>query len=424
MLSKIKQNFTESLFLKSTAILFVGTMIVNVLNYIFNLVIGRLLSISEYGDLVSLESICMIIGVLGGTLAIAVTRKVSTYKAKKDFEGLRKFKQYFEKVSLIFGFLVCFILLCFSGLITKFLQTPFSPLIILDISFIFIFLAAFYNAILQGLQRFKTLSILGVIGAALKLVIGISLVTIGLSTTGAIIGYIFPTLLGVFAIYFLIRDINRIKIKDHNQKIKLKAIHFLALSKYFFATLCLTLLYNTDLLMVKHFFSPEDAGLYSSLAVLARIIFFGTGVLAVALLPMATEKYEKGEKHLHLFVFSSGLIAVLATILTIIYFLFPNLIISLLFGNKYLQGANLLGYMAIMMAVYTVLHVAIVYLISIKNFRFLWPLIIGTIIQPILITFFHTSLLQVIMISLIIISLIFVYSIFVIYKDRDKSVLK
>ncbi len=401
---KIKQQIKSSLFIKNASILFVGTMIVNVLNYVFNLVIARLLSVGEYGDLVALESIFLIIGVFGTTLVIITTRRVASLKARNDLQELKVFKRYVEKLCIAFGFLVCLVLLIFSKNIAVFLKTPLGPVIVLDISFIFAFISFFYAAILQGLQRFRAFAILAVVGAIGKLVVGIGLVALGFSTAGAMLGYVFPSIIGVFLIYFVIRDIDKIRINYKRPKLKIAKTHLLTLSKYFFATLCLTLLYNTDLLMVKHYFSPEEGGLYSSLAMLARIIFFGTGVIAMILLPMATERYEKKQNHLNLFLFSCGVIAAVSVLLSIIYFLFPNFIISLLFGAKYLSGADLLGYMALMMSVYALLNIEILYLISIKRFQFLWPLIIGAILQPILISYFHASLFQVIMVTFIIIS--------------------
>ncbi|MEW6408346.1 MAG: oligosaccharide flippase family protein [Patescibacteria group bacterium] len=400
MISLLIKNIRASLFLKNTLILFIGTTIVNIFNYVFNLVIGRLLTVAEYGELIALESIFMIVGVMSGTLVTAVTRQVSVYRARLDMQGLKIFKNYCEKLFLIFGIAIFIISIFFVRFIADYLKTPLTALIIIDASFIFAFVTALYQSIFQGLQKFMLMSILGFIGVIMKVILGIGFVILGFSTSGAVVGYVAPFIFGAIIMYFFLRYIDKIKIDKNSPKIKITKDHFIYLGKFFVATLCLTLLYNTDLLMVKHYFSGEDGGLYSSLAMLARIIFFSTGIITMVLLPMSTERFERHEKHLNLFLFSFGLVAVVSTISSALYFLFPEFIISLLFGTKYLNGAGLLGIMSLMMAAYSLLNVLIFYLMSIKRFSFVFWLVAATILQAVLIWRFHSSLFQVIMISL------------------------
>jgi O-antigen/teichoic acid export membrane protein len=414
----IIQNIRASLFLKNTLILFIGTTIANFLNYVFNLVVGRLLTVREYGELIALESIFLIVGVMSGTLVMAVTRQVSVYKAQNDLAGLKLFKNYCEKIFLAFSIPIFFILFVFSKFIADYLKTPFIPVIIINFGFIFAFIAVLYQSILQGLQRFALLSVLGIIGVILKLIIGIGLVAFGFSISGAVTGYVAPVIFGVILTYFFIRNINKFEVSKDRPKISISLSHFIYLGKFFLATLCLILLYNTDLLMVKHYFSGDEAGLYSSLAILARIIFFVTGIIATVLLPMATERFEHKEPHLNLFLFSFSLVGIVSVAASILYFFFPKLIISLLFGAKYFAGANLLGTMSLMMVAYSLLNILICYLMSIKRFSFLFWLVFGAILQIILISQFHSSLFQVIMISFGIICGVLAFSSFSLFLKK------
>ena len=46
---------------------------------------------------------------------------------------------------------------------------------------------------------------------------------------------------------------------------------------------------NSDILMVKHYFDSYDAGLYSSLALIGRIVYFVTWMFVMLLLPAVIE---------------------------------------------------------------------------------------------------------------------------------------
>ncbi|MFA6296262.1 MAG: oligosaccharide flippase family protein [Patescibacteria group bacterium] len=421
-LYKIKQNLIASLFLKNTVILFSGTIIASVLNYLFNLIIGRVLTVDEYGQLVSLESIFLIVTMIGGAIILAGTRKVAEYKANKNFAKLAQFKSYFEKKFLYFGIIVFIILTAFSDLIAQYLKIQKAPIIIMASCLILAYVGSFYISILQGLQRFKALSIVNVIGTILKIILGVGLVLLGFSVSGAVVGYVFPSVICAVIIYLLLRDIKLNKADFINlQSIKISTKQIQSISYFFITSLCLTLLYNIDLILVKHYFSNNDAGLYSSLAMLARIIFFGTGIIASVLLPMATEKFERQEKHQHLFIYALLLVTVLGILLNILYFIFPEQIIKMLFGAKYLQSSNLLGIMSVVMTAYSILNLIITYLISIKKFIFLPILAAGSILQIIFIIIFHASLFQVIMICLIINSLISLISFMFVYFPKEKN---
>ncbi len=405
LLYKIKQKLLSSLFFKNTAVLFAGTIIASVLNYLFNLIIGRVLTVDEYGQLVSLESIFLIVTMIGGAIIIAGTRKVAELKSKKLFKKLAQFKSYFEKKFFFFGIIIFLALTIFSGPIAGYLKVSQIPIIIMASCLVLAYVGSFYISILQGLQRFKALSIVNVIGTILKIILGVGLVLLGFSVSGAVAGFVFPSVICAIIVYFLIKDLNSRKINQKDlQPIKISSKQIQSISYFFVTSLCLTLLYNIDLILVKHYFTDLQAGLYSSLAMLTRIIFFGTGIIASVLLPMATEKFERQEKHQHLFFVALLLVIVTSIILNILYFFFPDQIIKMLFGEKYLQGSNLLGVMSIVMTAYSILNLIITYLISIKKFIFLPFLISASLLQIILICFFHASLFQVIMICLILIS--------------------
>ena len=62
MKKRVKKLVTHPL-ISGSSILLIGSLIVNIFNYVFNLSMGRLLSIEEYGLLASLTAFISIIAI-------------------------------------------------------------------------------------------------------------------------------------------------------------------------------------------------------------------------------------------------------------------------------------------------------------------------------------------------------------------------
>ena len=50
---------------------------------------------------------------------------------------------------------------------------------------------------------------------------------------------------------------------------------------------------NIDILMVKHFFRPDVAGLYAAIALVGRLLYFGAWSIVSAMFPVSAESKEK-----------------------------------------------------------------------------------------------------------------------------------
>jgi len=164
--------------------------------------------------------------------------------------------------------------------------------------------------------------------------------------------------------------------------------------------LALTSFYNADVVLVKHFFSPEEAGVYGSVVILGRIIFFGLSSVAVVAFPMAVEKYEKGENPFVVLCRSLLLVVPGVIVGVLAYFLFPRFLVTVLFGSKYLSATPYLGIFAVFMGLYAVLDLVSRFFLSIGNFRPVVFLVIFSALQIVLLSLFHQTLLQAIYVNI------------------------
>ena len=59
-----------------------------------------------------------------------------------------------------------------------------------------------------------------------------------------------------------------------------------------------------DLILVKHFFSDQDAGVYATLSILGKIIYFAASPVASVMFPIVAGKHAKGEKYFEFLLMS------------------------------------------------------------------------------------------------------------------------
>jgi len=378
--------------LKHSAIIFVCSMIANVLGYFFQLFMGRMLGPEGFGELGALFSIIYLFAALFTTLQTVITNFSSEYKAKKAYGKLHYLFLDFAKKLFLMGIFFVAIFWLFSGFIASYLHLSSRISIILLGVFILVSLIfLLYNGMITGLQRFYTLGSTISLNSFAKLVLGIILVKLGFSVSGAVGAIILATVCMIIILHLGIKDIFKAP--------KVKTEYFAESIKYmipvFFATLSISLFSNVDLLLVKHYFPAKDAGFYAGAVLLGKIVLFATAALAAVLFPKVSELAAKKKNTSFLLRNTLGYTLLLCTGVVIFFFFFPKIIVSLLFGSEY-KIAHLIAPYALAMSFYSLSNVFINYNLARKEWKFLYALIPLVVLQVIAVSILHSSLTQVV----------------------------
>ncbi|MFC1721665.1 oligosaccharide flippase family protein [Patescibacteria group bacterium] len=389
----IKKLRTDALY-RNSVIFIGGSLIASIFGYLFHLAMGRMLAPADYAIIASLLAVLTIISVPAGTIQTVATRYTAQYKAKGDEASLKGLRVSLARKLGVLGIIITVGFMVLSPWVSDFLNIgSVWPVIVISLVFLFAILAPIYRGILQGSQRFVALSSSLIAEAGLKFAAGIGLVWIGLQVGGAIGAIVIGSAAGLLVAWFFARQDGTVVPK----KVDLKGMLKYALP-VIIVLLSAALLYNIDVILVKHYFSGEEAGLYAALSQLGKIIVFGTMAVAGVMFPMVAEKFERKEDYRPILWKSIGIVGGLSAIAVVIYFLAPQFVIGLLYGENYLAVAWLLGYVAVFMALYSVLNVLVQFFLSIKIYGFIYPLVVGMIAQIVLVVMYHTSLFEVIMI--------------------------
>lgn len=387
-----------------------GSNTVSFLNYLFHLLMGRLLGPINYGELASIISLTGLLGIVPLSLSIVIIKYVSSSQSKEEMGGII---YWFQKKTVYLSIIITIPLILFAPLISSFLQIDNFFLIILAILlFVISILSLIYRSALQGLLLFRQFVLSLFFENSAKLIIGAILVYLGFQVLGAASALVLSAIFGVFISRYYVKD--NLSSQDKPPK-NIKAILTFALPVTIQA-IATTSLYSMDVLLIKHFFPPHDAGIYASLSTLGKIIFFATAPIGSVMFPLVSKRQSKGENFQKIFLYSLGLTTTLAIFALFIYWQFPALVISLLYGSLYLEGSNLLVWFGVFMSLFTLSMLFITFNLSIGRTRVVLLPAAAALLQTLLIWLYHSSLQLVIFISITITALLLlsliIYSIF------------
>jgi O-antigen/teichoic acid export membrane protein len=387
-----KNKIKNDKFLTNSAIFFTGSFLASIGNYFFHFLMARMLTVGTYGELQSLIAISVIVGVPSGALLTILVKYTVKFKAEGNLNKIYSLFSFFTKKLLII-IVIFFILFIFlSRYIANFLNlTSTLPVIILGVNFLFIFLRSVNTGILQGLQKFKSVSIISIISILSKILLAVLLVKLSFGINGAIGAIVLAGLIG----YFISFSPLKFLFKKQKEKIETKEI-----SQYFpsvfFTLLFTTLLYNVDIVLVKHFFSPQIAGEYGALFIISHIILFIGSPIIMVMFPMTAAAHSNNTDHSKIFKKAFFLVSLLSLGILFFYFLFPEFIIKILVGGKFLSISKFLGWFGIAMFFYALINLLAQYFLSIRKTKCAYLIGIGVAFQIILIFIFHNSLWQII----------------------------
>lgn len=399
MKQQAKKLITHPLIFGS-GILVLGSLAANFFNFLFNLFISRSLTVSEYGVFASILSLISYPIFIGSAINPVVVRFAGDYFAKKDLASLRGLYIRIKKFLLLIGAIICFVfLLLIPTLSTFFHIADKTILFIADIVIFFSLIGVINMAFLQAKLAFGFQVLVSLSNSVVRLIFGVIFILLGYSVTGSTIALLIAGVVSYLISLFPIRFV-------FDRKIASPAIPNKELFLYGFpssiALLGLTSFISSDIILVKHFFNPHQAGLYAGLSLVSRVIFFVSAPIAAVMFPMIVQKKSKNESYTNTFKFSLLLVLIPSLLLTVIYGIFPKqVILFFLKRDDYLVISPYLIPFSLFITFYGVMTILTNFYLSIHKTKVFIPIIIMAFVQIISISLFHQTFLQVVLSSLI-----------------------
>lgn len=380
---------------KGSIILFIMIMVANVCNYLFQIVMGRLLSVEDYGTLNALFSLLVITSVPSGTISLIISKYIAGYNATEE---QFKIKIFLRKSIIYIGSIALIAIMLGIG-ISPFIKTylqveKLSHVVFIMVTMGLTFLFPIVTGIEQGFKNFWNLGMLNLISPLIKLIVGFCLVFFGFKLNGAVGALVFGSFASVIIGFFMIK---KYLILDDIRDVMLGRKDIIKYSiPVLIAGLCITVLTNMDMILIKHYFQPQDSGLYSSAVIFGRMIFYFPTAIVTVMFPIVAEASATNRCALSALKKSLLYSAVLCGASVIALYFFTEPIISLFFGAKYIPAIPYIKLLSITMFPLCLLSVLVNYNLAINKTTFLIiSLSIGCLAALIIISFYHNTIYQV-----------------------------
>lgn len=346
----------------------------------------------EFGEVQTLVSLFLQIGIF----LIVLGRLSINIITNSDGGGQRnRLVLEFEKLAFLIsiGFLFASVALSpwLQGYFKFESPLPFSLLalaVVVSVPF------AFRSSYLRAKHHFGHNSWAAIVGAGSKLVLSAVLVIIGLSTSGALFGIVMAQLLAFAyaARYarkygFTERLRGRLKSKPDFGLLK-PELGYAAL--VLAGSLAITVMYSVDIIVVKHYFDAETAGLYAGIATVARVLFFLTASITQVLMPAIKLRATPTQNRSTL-AKSLGLMLAVGGGALLVFFAAPELVVDILMGQTYLTYAALLPRLGLAIFIISVLNLFITYFIALRRFAAGVIAVCGALATLVLLSVSHES---------------------------------
>jgi len=371
----------------------------SLLGYVFNLIVARFFPLDIYGELMAAMVYLGLLTVPFGAVNVLLIRRVGLTSIKERQSLIGAIEDWVSELVRKRFFVLLFVLLAVFFLIVTQTNLRVESAIWILLMTIVSLATILYSASLQAFKSFIASGSLNIITTLFKIVAG-CLVLWLMPSLGTLYG---AMILASVAAFFVARKLVRKKSDRLKTFVYKLASPFSFLTKRSIliptlATVGMVGILSLDVMVVKRFFSPDQAGLYAALSLLSKIVLYISAPLATVAYTFFTgsDTKQDGSKILlttSLLVLFGGLILFLA------YYLAPELIVTLIFGQKFLSIAPQAYLAAIFGVSYSLAYLFNQYLISKNHPASMWSAIV-MVIQVLALITFHETFAQVLYIGI------------------------
>lgn len=353
--------FTSKL-ARASGLMFVSTIAGGVLGYVFQVLMGRLLSVADYGLFVTLMALFAVIGVPLGALSMVVSRKASAYRAKNQPERIAAMFWWVNKRLFWMAVILVVCALPFTPLAQEYFRLDSLVPVWFFLLMVFAMLFSPVNiALLQAQQNFRWIAVNGVTGQGFKIVFCAALVLAGFALNGALMGMALALLAAWLTTFLPLRHV--VDLPASTKQIG-GHLSFKTAIPVLIANLAFTVMTQVDMVLVNHYFDSQQAGIYAAASILGKAVMYLPGAIVMAMFPLVAENDSRDQGSAHLFFNAMVLTAGLSAAGALFYFFFADWIMPLLYGQKYQPAAELLRYYGFAMFPMTLVMVAEYFLIA------------------------------------------------------------
>jgi O-antigen/teichoic acid export membrane protein len=348
-------------------------MSANLAAYLFQFLMGRFLTPADFGAMNAMLSFATILGVPAVVLTLVVARRTAGWEA----DGASgRVKALYARMLTWWGGMnlvaLAALILLSPFLVSYFRLEGAGPIFWAAGILLSGVLHPLNSGVFQGRQWMVLLGGLALLSSAVRLGIGGATAVWDLGVGGglgaSVAGNVTSVAIGGAVLWFAWRNVER-------GPTPLAAELWRETGGVLLATLGLALFMSADIVLVKHYFDPKEAGNYAAAAVMGKAVVYLPGAVLIALYPMAAEYAAMDRKSRSLFVQALITAGALSGAGAAGLYALSGPIIHHLYGGKYDHVSNLLGFFGLAMLPLALTQVVVSYLLAKARYTFIpWVL--------------------------------------------------
>jgi O-antigen/teichoic acid export membrane protein len=389
--------------ISGSLILLSGSSLATVLNLLYNIAVAHFLGPKGFGNATAVYTVLTITSAVTLSFQIISAKAVAQQSSEISRDVVYR---DLHRDAWGCGVLVAVILILFSHEISNYLNLPNSILVVLlAVGVAFYIPLGTRRGYIQGAYGFRSLARNLVLEGAVRLIGSVMMILLGYG----VVGVVGANAVAIIVAYLAIAPkLAPLSTDPHRSGFAFREI---SQAMVFFSGQ--VLINNCDIVLVKHFFDAQNAGLYAAVAMVGRVIFAFSTAVVNSMFPIVAGSDSEERKNLSLIATSISLVLGVGCLFAVGLLVAPSWIWPIFFGSGFtLAGPHgfpfLLALYAIMTVIYSLSVVIITYEMSYKIANTSWVQLVFSGVLIASICGFHGSLQEVILVQLVVVGILLI----------------
>jgi O-antigen/teichoic acid export membrane protein len=380
-----------------------GSGLVGVTNLVYNVVTARLLGPTGFAHATSVYTLLMLASAITLSFQVVCAKYVASHDTADEKSTI------FASLHLrawVTGVGIGLLLFVFKRAIQGYLNLPDSTLIsLLALGTAFYIPLGVRRGYIQGVHAFTALALNFMLEGLVRLGGAYLLIKFGLGVQGAVLA----SVVAVIASYFLAQPSPGLK-SLLPAGISISTGEGVQAIVFFSGQVVIN---NFDIVLVKHFFAPDLAGMYAAVSLVGRLVNMCAWSVVNTMFPVSAAARSSDREARPVLFMSLSLVFAILSVLILGLWAIPSFVWRTLFGSHFELGhfgglAALLILYAVTTGIYSLSSVMITYEMSRKIANTSWVQLAFSAAFILGICVFHSSLRQVILVQLVLMVILFV----------------
>jgi O-antigen/teichoic acid export membrane protein len=386
------QRVRGSRLVRQNLVLFVGGFLAGAGGFVYHSIAGRALGPEAYGEVSALVGVYTVGATVNLMLVVVLARYAATLKASGRTGAIRHIMGRTARVIAMPAVLFCLVGAALSIPGASFLQLRSPvPLMMVVVAIAAYWYTAIPRGVLQGSQRFTALSA----NLSFEILVRTGLLVVFLGLGLAVFGATLAILAGVVLAFALglytLRDV----LAAEPDPVRVRTMATFAITATA-GTLGISLLYNADVVLAKHFLGEHDAGIYGSLNKIGTILFYGTLSVSQVLFPRVLEAVAKRHYPGRLLLLSAGIMTLLGLCAIAVFAAASGVVVGVLYGPKYQAAQPFMLAVGCIGLGWSLNNLLVQFFMAVHDRVFIGLLAAGCALEVLLIVVFHGGVGQVV----------------------------